>query len=276
MFNLGLFELGLFGIIALIVLGPDKLPKAARTLGKYYALLMHAKNRLTHDMMTELELLETQEQIKKELAILRQSENAIKAQMMNLERSIAKNEQQILSLDSTSLDSTADTSANPQNLQAPYATTAPMTYRFFLLGDFDKKKRLPPAPFLPNTKAERLLYQFNTANNDASADWANTLANTDKDTDLTRPLTDTDFTNTQLANTQNTDLIDDLTRHNANVQLTKADLTITDLATASQEHANLTNNATSTDTNANTATNVNTADDNSPHNITHTAQKQTH
>ncbi len=273
MFNLGLFELGLFGIIALIVLGPDKLPKAARTLGKYYALLVHAKNRLTHDMMTELELLETQEQIKKELATLRQSENAIKAQMMNLERSIAKNEQQILSLDSTSPDSTADTSANPQNPKAPYATTAPMTYRFFLLGDFDKKKRLPPAPFLPNTKAERLLYQFNTANNDASADWANT----DKDTDLTRPLTDTDFTNTQLANTntqlantQNTDLIDDLTRHNANIQLTKADLTITDLATASQEHANLTDNATST------ATNVNTADDNSPHNITHTAQKQTH
>ena len=36
MFNLGFFELLLFGMIALIVLGPDKLIYAAKTLGKWY------------------------------------------------------------------------------------------------------------------------------------------------------------------------------------------------------------------------------------------------
>ncbi len=222
MFNLGLFELGLFGVIALIVLGPDKLPQAARMLGKWYALLMHAKNRLTHDMMTELELLETQEQIKKELAILRQSENAIKAQMMNLERSIAKNEQQILSLDSTANDQqtqepiqnppTQDTTTKSnaiqnntaqnntaQNYKTPNSTpnhrpsshhaptaptlTTPMTHRFFLLGAFDKKKRLPPAPFLPNTTAEQLLYQTKVNTNTTNTHSTNGNLT---DTDLTQ------------------------------------------------------------------------------------------
>lgn len=34
MFGLGIWELALIGIVALLVLGPDKLPEAARSLGK--------------------------------------------------------------------------------------------------------------------------------------------------------------------------------------------------------------------------------------------------
>ncbi|RAV24614.1 twin-arginine translocase subunit TatB, partial [Staphylococcus warneri] len=37
MLNVGLSELFLFGIIALLVLGPEKLPQAARFAGKWYA-----------------------------------------------------------------------------------------------------------------------------------------------------------------------------------------------------------------------------------------------
>lgn len=37
--------------------------------------------------------------------------------------------------------------------------TKPMNGRFFLLGEYDKKRRLPPPPFLANTKADALLYE---------------------------------------------------------------------------------------------------------------------
>ena len=37
MFDIGFSELLLFGVIALIVLGPEKLPQAARTAGQWYA-----------------------------------------------------------------------------------------------------------------------------------------------------------------------------------------------------------------------------------------------
>ena len=36
MLDVGMSELLVFGIIALLVLGPDKLPQAARFVGKWY------------------------------------------------------------------------------------------------------------------------------------------------------------------------------------------------------------------------------------------------
>lgn len=35
MFEVGLFELAVIGLVALLVLGPEKLPRAARTVGLY-------------------------------------------------------------------------------------------------------------------------------------------------------------------------------------------------------------------------------------------------
>lgn len=159
MFNLGLFELTLFGIIALIVLGPDKLPHAARTLGKWYGLIMHAKSRLQTDILNELQLMETQEEIKKELAKLRAAEADIKAQMRQLQGVVHQNRREILSLEHT-LDSKDDNSTTQ--------ISTPMQGMFFLLGDYDKARRLPPPPRLPNTKADTLLHTqpslHNTAN----------------------------------------------------------------------------------------------------------------
>lgn len=148
MFNLGLFELTLFGVIALIVLGPEKLPIAAKALGKWYAFFKNAKNRLQNDMLHELNLLETQEQMKVEIAKLRDAENQIKAQMTELQNRINQNKTDILNLEKdTALDALAkDTPTN-----------RPLTDRFFLLSDYDRKKRLPPPPFLANTIADRLL-----------------------------------------------------------------------------------------------------------------------
>lgn len=176
MFNLGLFELTLFAIIALIVLGPDKLLLAARTLGKWYARFLHTKERLQRDIVNELNLLETQQQIQAELAKIRKAEADMQAQMQKLQGQINKNSQEIMHLTDPLASDTAPNTAtditlgtlkgNPETLHTPITTentientaTVPMNGRFFLLGDYDRHRRLPSAPFLPNRQADSLLY----------------------------------------------------------------------------------------------------------------------
>lgn len=184
MFNLSLFELTLFAVIALIVLGPEKLPLAARKLGKWYAFALHAKNRLSHNLMNELDLLETQNQIKAELEKLQQARAEFGSKLREIEKTVAANKTELAemvrgddgnpssnpnspSLGDTSNADIADTNNSvPANLaskpaaaRAHHMSTTPLVGHFFLLGDYDKKRRLPRAPMLPNYHAETLLYQ---------------------------------------------------------------------------------------------------------------------
>lgn len=151
MFNLGFFELTLFGIIALIVLGPDKLIVVARTLGKWYGQFVRLSTRLRQEFVSELQLNEVQAQLQAEIAQIRASEANIKAQMQELQNSLQKQ---------TALAKPSDSSDNhaKSHIDKP-VSPKPLSGRFFLLGDYDKKRRLPKAPFLPNYQADKLLYQ---------------------------------------------------------------------------------------------------------------------
>lgn len=175
MLNLGFFELTLFGVIALIVLGPEKLPVAARTLGKWYGKFRRLSTRLQSEFVSELQLLEVQEELKGELAKIRESEAKMKAQMAELQQSLNKteqvakaNKQHILDAWQDNADEgehqdtnpSKDTSNQDFHQAAALETTfnLPMVNHWFLLGDYDKKRRLPQAPFMPNYKADPLLY----------------------------------------------------------------------------------------------------------------------
>lgn len=68
MFDIGFSELLLFGVIALIVLGPEKLPQAARTAGQWYAKIRRTVSTLQSEIEAELDLAETRQQMQKELA----------------------------------------------------------------------------------------------------------------------------------------------------------------------------------------------------------------
>lgn len=172
MLNLGFFELTLFGIIALIVLGPDKLPVAARSLGKWYGNIRRMSARLQSEFVSELQLLEVQEELKSELAKMRVSEAKLKAQMAQLERSIQQNGQVVpINTDSDSTPTADAQLRQPQPTQnsddnndatLTIALNIPMANRWFLLGDYDKKRRLPAAPFVPNYQADPLLYTHTT------------------------------------------------------------------------------------------------------------------
>ena len=210
MFDIGFSEIFLFGVIALIVLGPEKLPQAARTAGQWYAKLRRTVSTIQAEIEAELDLAETRQQMQDELAKIRQTEADMKREMAAMRGSLkafedsqtddkvkqptTRDKQQTSptefayaydsdapnDLEQTSEASLSDNQANnqddmqaaikdshqnkkPVNSQAvvvdkPLLMTRPWENMWFRLGAYDKARRLPAAPYLPNYKADMLLY----------------------------------------------------------------------------------------------------------------------
>lgn len=245
MFDIGFSELLLFGAIALIVLGPEKLPQAARTAGQWYAKFRRTVATLQSEIEAELDLAETRKQMQLELEKIRQAEVDMKREMEALRSSVSELQQhgKVPSMQAHNTQS-ADTTPNlghdtnavslpteplsheppsheptnhkpPSHLAKPttdttallptkpldnsldkpsdesyltetkaddyllsleadaeadavakdlhkalFAATEPMYYRWFLLSDYDRVRRLPNPPFLPNYQADPLLHQL--------------------------------------------------------------------------------------------------------------------
>lgn len=166
MFDIGFTELLLFAVIALIVLGPEKLPQAVRTAGKYYAKFRRTVTTLQAEMEAELDLVETRQKMQEELAKIKQAESEMKREMAQLRGSIKQFEQsQNANLHTDSIPEPGDiTSPSPaglpaatSNSTATIAITRPWEKMWFRLGDYDKARRLPPAPYLPNYHIDPLL-----------------------------------------------------------------------------------------------------------------------
>jgi len=229
MFDIGFSELLLFGVIALIVLGPEKLPQAARTAGQWYAKIRRTVSTLQSEIEAELDLAETRQQMQKELAKIRQTEADMKREMAEMRGNMkafensqshslktsndsqphesdgtrrphqaakpkafdyayATDEQntptsdshQTLEADTVASDINDDAnmidehskvSGAPANVipttdiqknatpktVIPTIVTRPWENMWFRLGAYDKARRLPMPPYLPNYKADTLL-----------------------------------------------------------------------------------------------------------------------
>ena len=217
MFDIGFSELLLFGVIALIVLGPEKLPQAARTAGQWYAKIRRTVSTLQSEIEAELDLAETRQQMQKELAKIRQTEAEMRREMAEMRGSMqefessqnqtlkavhdsansvdtskhtAENENSVSnklasapkefdyaygdtgdtkdaqqgsisdaadSNETESLDSQCIQSNDPAESIVQPAMTKPWENMWFRLGDYDKARRLPAPPYLPNYKADILL-----------------------------------------------------------------------------------------------------------------------
>lgn len=86
MLNIGMSEILLFAAIALIVLGPDKLPEAARFAGRWYGKLKRMVSNVQNDIDRELRLGELREQMQQELERIKQLEEKMQAQISQIEQ----------------------------------------------------------------------------------------------------------------------------------------------------------------------------------------------
>ncbi len=81
MFDVGFSELLIIAVVALLVLGPERLPKAARFAG----LWVRKARAQWYSVKSELELELAQEEMKKHL---QEAENSIRAPMQELEQDL--------------------------------------------------------------------------------------------------------------------------------------------------------------------------------------------
>ena len=58
MFDIGISELMVIGVVALVVIGPERLPKVARTLGHIFGRLQRYVTQVKSDINREMELAE--------------------------------------------------------------------------------------------------------------------------------------------------------------------------------------------------------------------------
>ncbi|OTG68569.1 twin-arginine translocase subunit TatB [Acinetobacter sp. ANC 4470] len=86
MLNIGMTELLAFGIISLLVLGPDKLPEAARFAGKWYGKIKRMISSVQNDIDRELRLSELREQMQNEMQRIQELEQKMQAQMHELQQ----------------------------------------------------------------------------------------------------------------------------------------------------------------------------------------------
>lgn len=88
MLNIGMTELLIFGIIALLVLGPEKLPEAVRFIGKWYGQIKRTVSNIQNDFDRELRLSELREQMQTELKRIQELEMKMQMQMNELQQPI--------------------------------------------------------------------------------------------------------------------------------------------------------------------------------------------
>ena len=77
MFDIGFSEIVVIMVVALVVIGPKRLPAVARTMGQWWGRLQSYINRIKMDVTTSMELEE-----------LRELERKVKAETEALERSV--------------------------------------------------------------------------------------------------------------------------------------------------------------------------------------------
>ena len=119
MFDIGFSEMMVIAVIALIVLGPEKLPRVARMAGHLLGRMQRYVNDVKADINREIELDELRK-LQKEMQNTAQSiEQTVKGEMHSVEsefKQIGDTTQKALS------DPVADAFADPPPVQSPAAT----------------------------------------------------------------------------------------------------------------------------------------------------------
>jgi sec-independent protein translocase protein TatB len=91
MFDIGFSEIVVIGVVALVVIGPERLPKTARTLGLLFGRLQRYVNEVKADINREMELDELRrlrQEVQGAAQELRQSVTSVASEVQGSMRSV--------------------------------------------------------------------------------------------------------------------------------------------------------------------------------------------
>ena len=140
MFDIGFSELMVIAVVALIVIGPERLPKVARTLGHLFGRMQRYVNDVKADISREMELDELKKLQSTMQDAARSFEQSVTSSVSTAESEIQKIAQEA---NPTSLPPPAPDHATPEPAEAPAAPADPAP---------QLELALPP---LPDTPAEK-------------------------------------------------------------------------------------------------------------------------
>lgn len=78
MFDMGFLELLLIGVVGLLVLGPERLPKAARTLGLWLGRIKRSVSSMQREVSAQLEAEELRQKLNEQQKKLDDTVNRVK------------------------------------------------------------------------------------------------------------------------------------------------------------------------------------------------------
>ena len=128
MFDVGLSEIVVIGVVALIVIGPERLPKAARTMGLLFGRLQRYVGDVKADINREMELDELRKLQKEVQGAAQELKTSVESAAQGVQEGVRGVEQQ---LNATAADAAAsDPAATPNpdpSAHADEAGAAPVT-----------------------------------------------------------------------------------------------------------------------------------------------------
>jgi sec-independent protein translocase protein TatB len=119
MFDISFTELLVIAVVALIVIGPERLPKVARTLGHLFGRMQRYVNDVKADISREMELDELKKLQSGMEDAARSMRDSVNSTVDSVNKEVSETESELSKL------AHADTNPEPLPLPAPAATPAP-------------------------------------------------------------------------------------------------------------------------------------------------------
>ncbi len=159
MLDFGLGELLLLGAVALIVLGPEKLPHAARMAGAWYGRIRRTLANVQAEIANEVHLAEMRQKMNDELSKIREANSNLVNEMRAIDQNSKKSnlEQGIEShIDQHAQSSDTHTAIMGQDTDWSHGIEAPIKsytqgYYFFFVPASMYTTLIPTAPYLPKS-----------------------------------------------------------------------------------------------------------------------------
>jgi sec-independent protein translocase protein TatB len=134
MFDIGFSEILVIAVVALVVIGPERLPKTARTLGLLFGRLQRYVNEVKADISREMELDELRKLQREMQGAAHEFEQSVKSAADDVASGVRNVERE---LNAAASDAPAATASAPA-AQAPASAAAGEPPRQAALPGFDK------------------------------------------------------------------------------------------------------------------------------------------